>query len=311
MPEEKTSPSRRVLLRTAAQFGFNLAITAFDVQHKASAGPPNPHAPPLEDRNSNRSLPRRRLGRTNMMVTTIGSGGAGITGPEILLRAIEKGINYIDTAPAYGHSEDVFGEVMQTTARDQVFLATKWAVYGDWTAARCLASLHRSLKRLKTDHIDLMQLHSVDTGPGLKGTPRDGFVRLDSPALHKAMETARRDGMVRYFGVTSHDPKRKALLIHAIDTGLFDAIQVAFNADDYAVSGMPELLAYAHRRDIGVIGREASADTKPAGTSGLAAVTAELAWMLSKGIATVVNAETVFSEDSQDACLAAARQNRP
>lgn len=290
----------------------NRSLTRRTLVHSTSLGILNiretltgwEHAPP-EDRNTNRSLPRRRLGRTNFLVTTIGSGGAGITGEEILYRAIEKGINYIDTAPAYGDSESVFGEVMRT-ARDQVFLATKWAPMADWSVEQCLASLRGSLKRLRTDRIDLLQLHSVDTGPGLKGTPRDGYARIDNPHLQRAMEKARREGLVRCFGISSHDPRRKDLLIHAINTGLFDAILVAFNYRTFRQSGMPELLSHAHKHDIGVIGMRASGGDLPARIPHVKPLTVQLAWMLSQDIHTVVNAETVFSADSQDACLAAA-----
>ncbi len=241
-------------------------------------------------------------------MTTIGSGGAGITGPEILHRAIDKGINYLDTAPAYGESESVFGEVMRTR-RDEVFLATKWAVMADWTVDRCLDALHRSLKRLQTNRVDLLHLHSVDTGPGLTGTPRDGYKRIDSPALHRAMEKAREAGMVRYFGVSSHDPQRAALLRHAIDTGRFDAIMVAFNFGKFKVSGMPQLFSHAHKHDIGVIGMAASGGDRPPREPHANPLTARLAWMLAQDVQTVVNSETVFSEGSQDACLAAATIN--
>jgi predicted aldo/keto reductase-like oxidoreductase len=296
MPDVRAALSRRALLQ---------ATTVAVLDRAACVGAQERTEGEPTDRNTNRMLPRRRLGRTHMRVTAIGSGGAGITGPEILYRAIDKGINYIDTAPAYGDSEDVFGEVMRTR-RDQVFLATKWAVLADWTVAQCLASLHRSLRRLRTDHIDLLHLHSVDTGPTLRGTPRDGYARIDNPHLHRAMEQARQDGKVRYFGVSSHDPERGALLKHAIDTGRFDAIMVAFNFRTFDRSGMPELLAHARVHDIGVIGMRASGGDRPVHLPHVQPLTAQLAWMLTQEIHTVVNSETVFSEDSQDACLAAA-----
>jgi predicted aldo/keto reductase-like oxidoreductase len=301
MPDVRAALSRRALLQASVVTVLGRA-DCVGAQVKPG-GEPN-------DRNANRTLPRRRLGRTNMRVTAIGSGGAGITGPEILYRAIDKGINYIDTAPAYGDSEEVFGEVMRTR-RDQVFLATKWAVLADWSVAQCLASLHRSLQRLQTDHIDLLQLHSVDTGPGLRDTPRDGYARIDNPHLHRAMEQARQDGKVRYFGVSSHDPERGALLKHAIDTGHFDAIMVAFNFQTFEQSGMPELLAHAHTHDIGVIGLRASGGDRPVHLPHVKPLTAQLAWMLTRDVHTVVNSETVFSEDSQDACLAAATLKLP
>ncbi len=304
MSDKNATLSRRALLQATSLGALNWNTRA------GTLGKPQSEQPKLEDRNENRTLPRRRLGRTNMRVTTIGSGGAGITSPEILYRAIEKGVNYLDTAPAYGNSEEVFGEVMQT-ARHQVFLATKWAVQGDWTVDRCLESLHRSLKRLKTDHIDLLQLHSVDTGPGLKGTPRDGYRRIDNPHLHTAMDKARQAGKVLYFGVTSHDPRRSDLLQYAIDTGRFDTIMVAFNALTFPTSGMPKLLAHARLNDIGVIGMRASGGDYPLRLPHVDPLSIQLAWMLTQDIHTVVNSETAYSEDSQDACLAAARLKLP
>ena len=303
---ESIAVSRRVLLRAAALGALDLGAVCADGQTTDRGDSPKPEIPSAERRNTNRPLPHRRLGRTNLAVTTLGCGGAGITGSEILYRAIEKGIDYLDTAPAYGHSEEVFGEVL-ATARDRVFLATKWAVMGDWTVERCLDSLHRSLRRLKTDRIDLLQLHSVDTGPGLTGTPRDGYIRIDNPHLHTAMDRARKDGKVRFFGVTSHDPQRGTLLKYAIDTGHFDTIMVAFNYLTYESSGMPQLLAHARKHDVGVIGMQASGGDRPAGGAAANPLTARLAWMLSQDIHTVVHSATVFSVDSQDACLAAVR----
>src|SRR5437868_146689 len=115
MTPDRKGVSRRDLLRAAS-----LGALALGTQNAAPAQ--EEPKPRTEDRNPNKSLPRRRLGRTNLMVTTVGVGGAGIAGPELLERAIDQGINYIDTAPGYGDSEDVFGEVMKTQ-RKAVFLA--------------------------------------------------------------------------------------------------------------------------------------------------------------------------------------------
>src|SRR5882724_4605222 len=108
MPEDTKGLSRRDLLRTASLGALALGAGATAQGQEK----PKDEKAKTEDRNTNKSLPRRRLGRTNMMVTVIGSGGVAISSPEILNRAIEKGINYIDTAPAYGDSEELFGEVM-------------------------------------------------------------------------------------------------------------------------------------------------------------------------------------------------------
>ena len=305
MSEEKNAFSRRDLLRTVSASVATGALTLgmgnseAEAQEKLAVAKPK-----TEDRNSVKTLPRRRLGRTNMMVTVIGTGGSGITDATILNRAIDKGINYIDTAPAYGDSETVHGEVMKDRRKD-VFLATKWWPQGDWSIERCMESLEKSLKALKTDHVDLLQLHSVDTEEGKRESMQDGYRRIDNPNLHKAMELAKKQGKARYFGVSSHNPHRKDLLKHAIDTGHFDTILVAFNSMNYEPSGMPELLEYAKKHDIGVIGMKAgSGSVKVPNAKPL---TAQLAWVLSKDIHTIINSHTTKNDDSQDECLAAAK----
>ena len=301
MSEDRNALSRRDLLRTASfgAIGLGAAEETLLAQEK-----PKVAKPKTEDRNKNKEIPRRRLGRTNMMVTVIGTGGAGITDASILNRAIDRGVNYIDTAPAYGDSETIHGEVVKSR-RNEIFLATKWYPLADWSVERCMESLDKSLKALKTDHVDLLQLHSVDYNANRKGNSEDGYKRIDSPNLHKAMEMAKKQGKVRYFGVSSHNTDRKDLLKHAIDTGLFDTILVAFNSMNYEQSGMPELLEYAKKHDIGVIGMKAGAgNIKVANAKPL---TAQLAWTLSKDIHTLINSNTTKNEDTQDLCLAAAK----
>lgn len=299
MSEEKFGVSRRDLLRAASIGAVGLGAEGMGLaQDKAKP------APKTEDRNKNKSIPRRRLGRTNMMVTIIGSGGGALTDSQMIHSAIDEGINYLDTAPAYGPSEKLHGEVMKER-RKEVFLATKWWPKSDWTTDRCLESLEHSLKVLNTDYVDLLQVHSLDVDDKTKGTPDDGYMRVDNPNLHKAMEIAKKNGKVRYFGVSSHNPSRKDLLKHAIDTGKFDTILVAFNYMNYEQSGMAELLEYAHKHDIGVIGMKTGAgnikvpNVKPR--------SAQIAWALTKEIHTVINTGVLQNLDTLAECLAAAR----
>lgn len=299
MSRDRKDWSRRDLLRAASLGALTLSAgqPAADAQEAQKARK-------TEDRNPNKSLPRRRLGRTNMMVTVIGAGGAGISSPEILDRAIERGVNYVDTAPAYGDSEAVFGEVMRSR-RKHVFLATKWYCMADWTAEQCLASLNHSLKTLQTEQVDLLLLHSVDADRRDPQSPEDGFRRIDNPGLHKAIEMARKQGKARYFGVSSHNARRKELLMHAIDTGVFDALLVAFNYGNYERSGMPELLEYAKKHDVGVIGMKAAQGN--IAVPNVKPLSAQLAWVLSKDIHTVINSSVCQNEASQDTALAAAK----
>ena len=299
MSDNKHTVSRRDLFRAASIGAVGLGSESLGLAQDKPV-----QAPKTEDRNKNKSIPRRRLGRTNMMVTIIGSGAGAIQDSSMIHSAIDAGINYFDTAPAYGRSETLHGEVMKER-RSELFLATKWWPKSDWSTDRCLESLERSLKALNTDYVDLMQVHSLDISDTTKGTHDDGFLRSENSNLHKAMEIAKKNGKVRYFGVSSHNPSRKDLLKHAIDTGKFDTILVAFNYMNYEQSGMPELLEYAKKHDIGVIGMKSGAgnikvpNVKPR--------SAQMAWVLSKDIHTVINTGVVTNQETLAECVAAAK----
>ncbi|MBI2561806.1 MAG: aldo/keto reductase, partial [candidate division NC10 bacterium] len=115
---------------------------------------------------------RRRLGRTDIVASVLGFGGSeigyrrvsGRTVERLLGSALDAGLNLIDTAECYEDSEALIGRALGARRRD-VFLLTKcghaggWA-RSDWRPAALLASVERSLRRLATDHLDLIQLHS-------------------------------------------------------------------------------------------------------------------------------------------------------
>lgn len=194
---------------------------------------------------------RRRLGRTNLDVSVVGIGAGGIEALEPIKRAVDKGMNYVDTSTCYAGSEDTLGRAFVTFPglRDKLVIATKWDPVGSTPRAEMLASLDQSLRRMRTDHVEIMQVHWL--GGGHK-SPDNGFNRLDNEELYRAMEDAKKAGKVRFFGATSHDGNRSAILQHAIDKG-FDVILVKMNVLDYETASIPELLAKAKARDVGVV----------------------------------------------------------
>lgn len=176
------------------------------------------------------------LGRTGLQVAPIGLGGypfGGINqaagwdpfttdGRRVAIstihRALERGINYVDTAPGYGHgnSESIFGEALKGR-RQQVVLATKCGWQGD--ADSVLRSLEASLDRLQTDCIDVIQFHggmftSEDVDHILNGGPLD------------ALREAQQDGKVRFLGFTCEEPWTARPLIAS---GQFDIVQLRYN----------------------------------------------------------------------------------
>lgn len=162
-------------------------------------------------------IPKTVLGRTGLTVTRLGIGGAYCESAEVYRRAIEAGINYIDTARAYrdGEDEKVIGTAIKGQ-RDKLIIATK-THERDAISAR--KELETSLQSLGTDHIDIYQLHHLNT--------QDGRVQaLASGGAMEMAQKAREEGLVRFIGVTGHDWFQVQA---AIDTGLFDTVLCWYN----------------------------------------------------------------------------------
>jgi aryl-alcohol dehydrogenase-like predicted oxidoreductase len=194
-------------------------------------------------------IPRRQLGRTGQSVTILGLGGEGILrtngypqeAAAVITRALDLGINYCDTAPAYASSRDYYGATLGER-RSQIFLASKTA---ERSRDGSLRVLDDSLRRLRTDYLDLWQLHDLRTMQDLE--------EIFSPngAIH-ALTEAKADGRVRFLGITGHhDP---AILMEAMRRFEFDTVLVALNCADLTrLSFSRTVLAEAEQRNMGVI----------------------------------------------------------
>jgi uncharacterized protein len=198
------------------------------------------------------AMPTRSLGKTGYKVGVLSLGGQAtleIKGREeesekIINRAIDLGINYIDTAAAYGQgvSQLNIGRVMKTR-RNEVWLSTKTH---DRTYDGSMRLLEESLKNLQTDHLDTWQLHNVQRQNEVDQIFGDG-------GAIKAMEKAKAEGMVRNIGITGHfEP---LVLLEAIKRYPFDSILMALNAADiHYLSFKNYLLPEAQRQGIAIIG---------------------------------------------------------
>jgi predicted aldo/keto reductase-like oxidoreductase len=244
------------------------------------------------------------------MVSAVGIGAGGVDDPGLIIRAVDAGLNYIDTSVCYGDSELVIARALaeRPDLRDKLYIATKWDVTQGMDKARILTTLDRSLERLGVAYVDIMQLHWLGGGH-VSGD--DGFNRLDNPALYEAMAEAKRAGKVRWFGATSHDKKRSAILQHAIDKGAADMILVKLNVIDNEDADMPALLAKAKAKDVGVVlmKTQPSGGERPKGFEDQrwSLYQANLRWALSQGVACVVHSGIGDDADTQDAAIAAAR----
>jgi len=211
-----------------------------------SRGRPLPHNP-----RTFQAMPTRNLGQTGHRVGIFSLGGQAViettdrdTAEAVINKAIDLGVNYIDTASSYGggKSEQHIGPVMKHR-RGEVYLATKTH---DRSYDGSMRLLETSLKRLQTDHLDCWQLHNVQTKQQTDQIfGKDGAIR--------ALEKARDQGIVRFLGITGHyDP---FILAEAINHYPFDTLLMAFNAaDKHQYSFIDHLLPVALEKKMGIIG---------------------------------------------------------
>jgi aryl-alcohol dehydrogenase-like predicted oxidoreductase len=193
-------------------------------------------------------MERRRLGKTDMDVSVLGFGGSEIgyqnaapaTVARLLTRALDAGLNVIDTAECYEDSEALVGQAVGARRRE-FHLFTKcghgpgWR--GNWRPAALLTSIERSLGRLRTDHLDLIQLHSCSLAELRRG---------DAIA---ALERARERGWTRYIGYSGDGQAAR----YAIECGRFDTLQTSVSIADQEAIELTLPLARARR--IGVIAK--------------------------------------------------------
>jgi len=230
-----------------------------------SQGAVNAHAslaslPPLPvNAKTQAAMPTRNLGKTGYKVGIFSLGGqAAIERPNnfdvavpIIERALDLGVNYIDTSSIYGGperwSEQYVGRVM-TTRRNEAFLATKTK---ERSREGSLRMIEKSLKLLNTDHVDLWQLHDI-------GLPEDVNAIFAKSGAMEALLEMQDQKVVRFLGVTGH--YRPDALIDAVNRHNFDTILMAMNAaDSHIHSFTDQLLPLVVEKQMGIIGMKVPA----------------------------------------------------
>ena len=183
------------------------------------------------------------LGKTGLMVSELGFGGIPIIRIDeeaavlVLRRAYESGITFYDTANAYRDSEKKIGRALGDV-RDKVILATK-TIRRD--ASGAVEQLDNSLRMMKTDYIDIYQLHQI-------AQEKDWEIVTGPGGALEAVAKAKEQGKIRYMGVTSHN---LAMAIKLVKTGLFSTIQFPFNFIEDAAKD--ELHTVARERGMGIL----------------------------------------------------------
>ena len=190
----------------------------------------------------------REYGNTGMKVSTLGFGGSEIGSnvskqdvETLLNTALDAGLNVIDTAECYGDSEELIGDVL-SHRRDDYYLFTKCGhaagVDGpDWDAKVLEQTIDRSLRRLKTEYVDVIHLHSCS-----EEVLRQG-------AVIEVLQRAKEAGKTRFIGYSGDTTDA----LYAIETGAFDSLETSLNIADQEAIDLT--LAEARKRNMGVIAK--------------------------------------------------------
>ncbi len=227
-------------------------------------------------------MQKRVLGKTRLKVSVIGFGGIPIRklsmreARSLVKEALNLGINFFDTAQGYGDSEVKIGEGIKGE-RERCILATKSPCR---KAEQALLHVDKALKRLKTDWIDLYQIHHVSKPHELEQVLAPG-------GALEGLIKAKKDGKIRHIGITGHNPD---LLCEALQKSEeLETVQFPFNIiEDGEKERM--LLEFSKKRGVGTI------IMKPLAGGVIPAAELSLRWILQQGVDTVIPGMILSSE---------------
>ncbi|NIO02186.1 MAG: hypothetical protein GTO42_08595 [Candidatus Latescibacteria bacterium] len=188
----------------------------------------------------------RKLGGTGWKVSDIAFGGAGMKDPSLLEYAMDRGINYVDTARQYYDMEKVIGQLFPQK-RDKLFVTTKLMpelITIDVTTDQITTAIDESIERLNTDYVDACLIHSV-------GDPNLGDIeRLRNPNIHEAFAKAKQAGKIRAWGASSHGPTMVEEFNWLLDNSDIGLIMPGMN---YLTKGLEPILAKARKKGVAVV----------------------------------------------------------
>jgi len=176
-----------------------------------------------------------------LKVSDIGFGAGGTTNPAVIKYALDTGINFFDTAESYagGRSESAIGEIA-AGHRDKMVICTKLNMNGNTKKEEIFTRLDGCLERLRTDYCDILMIHAGN---------RDA---VDNPEVFAAFEQLKKDGKIRFTGLSHHGPNMVEELRPIIEEDKVDVILCSWDPVEYP--DLPDLLAKAHEKGIGLVG---------------------------------------------------------
>lgn len=272
MSDERRTLSRRSFLGTGMAGIVGAGIGLAGTGRALAAGQETPEKPQIKA--------FRPLGSTGWKVSDISFGSAMMQDPALLEYAMERGINYVDTARQYFEMEVVIGKLFPAK-RDKLFITTKLMpelFTPETTAAQITTAIEESLKRLNTDYVDCCQIHSVGD-PNLGGPER-----IQNPAIVEAFGAAKKAGKIRGWGASSHGPKMVEDFTWLIENTDIDLIQPGMN---FLTKGLEPVLAAAKKKGVAVVAMKSLSaarkiDYSKYQTEGRTARQALTKWMLAQ-----------------------------
>ncbi len=245
--------SRREFIRAGAAAAAAAGIAASVPGGALFGEEAKKEEPKPEWKNKQDCMKYRRLGRTNLMVSEIGFGAMGLmeTNCTIVFDAMEKGVNYIDTASSYvgGRSEKALADVVKKS-RDKFWINTKTsgvfrrAEVAPDAGALFARILDESLGRLKTDRVDGIMVHGAENAD-----------QVGNDDLFNAFEKAKKAGKARFFGVSCHQNMAETLKA-AVETGRYDLVMSTYNVANSAA--LKPLLDLCEKKDVGFVAMKAA-----------------------------------------------------
>ena len=232
-----------------------------------------------------------KLGKTGLEVSDISFGSSRSSDPELVRHAADRGVTYFDTAESYrgGRAEEAIGEALQGR-RDRFVIASKHKAWSGESRESMMTALEGSLRRLRTDRVDIYYNHAVND-----------VRRLQNPEWREFTDRAARDGKIRFRGVSGHGSNLAECLDYALDHDLADVILAAYNfAEDASFfermrarfhfvapqTGLSRVLRRARAKGVGVLAMKTLMgarlnDMRPFETGGATFAQAAFRWVLS------------------------------
>jgi len=256
-----------------------------------------------DEKGKNPKFVYRTMGRTKLEVPVVSFGVMNTDSPDLIKRALERGLKYLDTANAYlrGNSERSIGRVLKETGmRDKVYVATKVLLARDFrkrifsnedggfgpaaTTENFNKQLDQSLERLQSDYVDVLHIHLCESAE-----------MVNFEVTMKAAMKAKEAGKARFIGVTGH--RSSEIIRAAVDAKIYDVVTATFNSQLENKDDVAKAILYAKENGVAIVAMKTQGGARRPGGSAPFNHKAALKWVLNhEGVCTAIPGMTTFEQ---------------